>query len=368
MDATRRQPRWLNWTSALFVIAVMLFANSMFLPFGEQVHPEHVNPEQEGEPIWGIDIAVMSFFLQIGGRSGGSNGVHTTHIDIVTYSVWYSLANLSFLTTLFFGWNLCRRRPIAMWAVSVLGLSLGLTAPLIARPDDGSSVILNEYRSIGYWIWIAALALIALSWGILVRQSRSFPAAVSRIHQGVRQFIGQFRQDVSSRLFAVAAALFAVSLFAPVVGDEVNGAWAVYFTFWLSALGAVAIWFPQNPYGIWEHRAVYLALFANLSLLTTARWGRKLRHRSAMAMLAFAVLGLVSACIVPANAWQHRHGYSINFIEYRLLGISYWLWIATLAFVASGWGSVVWNQRQVRNAAIRSAMATTIQPPSGESN
>ncbi len=72
--------------------------------------------------------------------------------------------------------------------------------------------------------------------------------------------------------------------------------------------------------------------------------------------LALGLLVPVLCGIFDSWAWS----------GYENLGIGYWAWIASLALVAAGWGSVVWYQRQRRYAGFN-AMTTTTQPRSGES-
>ncbi len=130
--------------------------------------------------------------------------------------------------------------------------------------------------------------------------------------------------SAAAGLFALAGAVFVVTLFCPVVVDID---------------------------GLLYHR--WPGLFANLTLLTTALFGRELRHRHALPMLMLAINGLVAGLIMPAMS-DGRLFFPDIWTAYGQLKIEYWLWIAALTLVAAGWWSVVWrikvSRRQVRRA------------------
>jgi hypothetical protein len=147
-------------------------------------------------------------------------------------------------------------------------------------------------------------------------------------------------------LFALAGVVFGVSLLCPVVEvrhETLYGWGAAHIT----ATGSVAVlWYlvtRQLPMAYLEIVTLFIGLFANLTLLTSALFGRKLRHRHAMPMLLLAINGLVAGLIMPATM-TFGLGASAAYLEtYGQLQIGYWLWIASLALVAAGWWCVVWK-------------------------
>ncbi len=171
--------------------------------------------------------------------------------------------------------------------------------------------------------------------------------------------------STSAGLFALAGFMLFVSMLCPVaevMGYTLYGWMMVYIT----ALGSVTgLWYLVTRNEAIPAFAVVLmliGLFANLTLLTTALFGRKLRHRHAVPMLTLAINGLLAGLIMPAMMFFARNTYRSDFEGYGQLQIGYWLWIASLALVAAGWWSVVWTRRRLRKTII----ARSQLPPPAE--
>jgi hypothetical protein len=175
-------------------------------------------------------------------------------------------------------------------------------------------------------------------------------------------------------LFAAASVVFAISLCSPAVqststhvmpGDDVflTTFRLTFFPWmWIELFGSGDYLFISIPSWL----TLIMGTFANVILIVAAIAGWRLRRR-ATAMCYLAACGLLAGLLMPivgvAGGWADGNPRDM----YDALYYGYWLWIASLALVAAGWGSIVWNQRQLRNDRIRSdaTVATTTQPPSG---
>jgi hypothetical protein len=149
-------------------------------------------------------------------------------------------------------------------------------------------------------------------------------------------------------LFFVAATAFLVSMWAPMSGASSGSTvWWESCVLIFKAFGD----FDRRPnwYYLRNGFPDIVALMSLLALLANSLFGWLLRRRHAVPMLMMSFYSLVLGLLVPilceifdSRAWK----------GYENLGIGYWTWIASLSFVSAGWGSIVWNQRQLRNSAL----------------
>jgi hypothetical protein len=162
--------------------------------------------------------------------------------------------------------------------------------------------------------------------------------------------------SASAGLFVLGVAVFVVSLFCPVmeIMDETLHGWqAAQMTAWGSVSGTWYFVTRMAPVSFFELVPMFLGTFANVTFLTTALLGWKVRAWHAVPMLTLAVNGLIAGLVVPGvlfpGSWQPP---SRIFEVYGDLQIGYWLWIVSLALIAGGWVMFVWQRRQMRLAQI----------------
>lgn len=149
-------------------------------------------------------------------------------------------------------------------------------------------------------------------------------------------------------LFWIAGVLYVISLASPVVQVMTNstpipGVTALCVT---TSAAMEGIWQTITNGGLERISDLLVPLMgfmANATLATSAALGYRLRQRNAMPMLWLSLNGLAVGFAMP---WV-MGGFSAD--VYSELYFGYWLWIASLALVAAGWGSIVWHQlREVR--------------------
>lgn len=155
--AITQPSRSTRWPAILFAATGIVFAISLCSP-AIQSTSTHV---MRGYDAFLMTIS-LTFFPWI--EYGGS-------YIFISILIWLTLmmgtfANLTLAISVVAGWFL-RRRAMVMCYVAACGLLAGLLMPILGVAGgwaDGNLSDMYDVLRVGYWLWIAALALHPIAW------------------------------------------------------------------------------------------------------------------------------------------------------------------------------------------------------------
>lgn len=152
---------------------------------------------------------------------------------------------------------------------------------------------------------------------------------------------------IHAGLFTVAAAIFGIALFTPATNGMPG-----WYAFVQTIVGPLAAWVNAPLVGVWKTvKTIVLMLpgtIANATLIASAMLGWEHRGQAVL-FFRWSLAGCVAGLAVPFGVGA--------------LDIGYWLWLAALALVAAGWGSVVWHQKRTPTVAAASRVAGESRAP-----